>query len=148
MREPAFSKAEENFAKSAIFEGSRLDGRSYLEMRKCSIEFGQEFGTCVASIGNTRALAHVSCSLDRPSEVRPSEGKIVFKVELPPLASPSFELNKKSAFAIDLNRLLEKAIVQRCLTIAFFKSFICISKTVAVLISKSFAFEQESNAGH
>jgi len=87
-------------------------------MRKCSIEFGQEFGTCVASIGNTRALAHVSCSLDRPSEVRPSEGKIVFKVELPPLASPSFELNKKSAFAIDLNRLLEKAIVQsRCIDI-------------------------------
>lgn len=37
---------------------------------------------------------------------------------LPPLASPSFELNKKSAFAIDLNRLLEKAIVQsRCIDI-------------------------------
>lgn len=145
MREPAFSKAEENFAKSAIFEGSRLDGRSYLEMRKCSIEFGQEFGTCVASIGNTRALAHVSCSLDRPSEVRPSEGKIVFKVELPPLASPSFELNKKSAFAIDLNRLLEKAIVQRYLAMSL--KFFNV-KTVAALILKSCAFEQESNAGH
>ena len=35
------------------------------------------------------------------------------KIELPPIASPSFELNRQSSFAIELNRLLERAIVKR-----------------------------------
>jgi exosome complex component RRP45 len=77
------------------------------------VSFGQEYGTCIASIGGSRALAQVSCSLDRPSETRPNEGRIIFKIELPPLASPSFDSNRQSDFAIELNRLLERAIVKR-----------------------------------
>ena len=92
--------------------------RGLLDYRKIEITYGREYGTCMASIGTTRALAQVSCSLDRPSETRPNEGKIVFKIELPPIASPSYELNRSSAFAIELNRLLERAIVKsRCVDV-------------------------------
>jgi len=72
----------------------------------------------LASIGTSRALAQVSCTLERPSETRPNEGKIIFKIELPPIASPSYDLTRQSAFAIELNRLLERAIVKsRCVDV-------------------------------
>ena len=87
--------------------------RGMFEYRPISIAFGSEFGVCIASIGSTRALCQVTASLDRPPETRPNEGKIIFKIELPTLASPSFELGKNSPFAVELNRLLERAIVKR-----------------------------------
>lgn len=118
MREQAVSKAEEQFIKHLLLSGARNDGRDLLDYRKIDITYGREYGTCMASIGSTRALAQVSCSLDRPSETRPNEGKIVFKINLPPIASPSYELNRSSPFAIELNRLLERAIVKsRCVDV-------------------------------
>ena len=88
------------------------------EYRNCCVEFGAEFGVCIGSIGATRALCQVTASLDRPSETRPNEGRVLFRIELPPIASPSFELGKNSSFAIELNRLLEQAIVKsRCVDV-------------------------------
>jgi len=118
MREPAVSLSEIQFQKALIGRQQRLDGRSSDEYRPCRVDFGAEYGVCVASIGGTRALCQVTASLDRPSETRPAEGKIQFKIDLPSLASPGFELGKQSPFQIDLNRLLDRAIVKsRCVDV-------------------------------
>jgi exosome complex component RRP45 len=52
-RDFKLSKNEQQFIKSALSEGLRLDGRKFDEYRPVNITFGEEYGSVQASLGDT-----------------------------------------------------------------------------------------------
>ncbi|XP_048511144.1 exosome complex component RRP45 [Athalia rosae] len=108
MREVTLSNCERNFINKAIAEDTRLDGRQLLEARPVQIHFGSDWGSCHVALGNTKAVAQVSCDIQQPKAARPNEGMLHINVELNPLAAPYFEAGRQSEAAIQLNRQLEK----------------------------------------
>jgi exosome complex component RRP45 len=61
-------------------------------------------------IGRTRALAEVSGELVQPKPDRPSEGIIAFAVDFSPLASETFQAGRPPAAAVELGRVVERAV--------------------------------------
>lgn len=108
MRETLLTNCERNFVNKCIEEETRLDGRKLLEPRPVQIYFGSNWGCCMVSLGNTKALAQVSCDIQQPKMSRPNEGTIYINVELAPLAAQHFESGRQSEAAILISRQLEK----------------------------------------
>jgi hypothetical protein len=48
---------QRDFVLAALAEGKRLDGRSPLQLREITIEFGDELGWCTCMWGKTRSAA-------------------------------------------------------------------------------------------
>jgi exosome complex RNA-binding protein Rrp42 (RNase PH superfamily) len=57
-------------------------------------------------------MAVVAAALEAPFGDRPSEGQLLFNVELSPMASPAFEAGRPGPDAIALARLVERALRQ------------------------------------
>jgi len=105
------SSNEEAFILRALEKGLRVDGRRLLEVRPIHIEFGAAVpGTCELRLGQTRLLATATAELVEPYQDRPAEGLLQFSVEFSPMASPVFEPGRPSEAAVELTRLLERAI--------------------------------------
>jgi exosome complex component RRP45 len=81
------SNVEKTFILEAVSNGKRTDGRHLEERRNVEIHFGNEYGSCVASLGQTRVSAQVSCSVMEPRATRPNEGMVFIYVEFPPMCS-------------------------------------------------------------
>lgn len=58
-----------------------------------------------------RVIAQVTCELQVPKSSRPSEGILSINLELNPMADPNFEAGRQSELSSQLNRLLEKCII-------------------------------------
>ncbi|XP_035732684.1 exosome complex component RRP45-like isoform X1 [Vespa mandarinia] len=110
MKKTILTNCERNFINASIQEKTRLDGRDLFETRSVNIYFGSNWGSCIVSLGKTRAVAQVSCDIQQPKASRPNEGMIYINVELNPLAAQHFESNRQSEAAILINRQLEKSI--------------------------------------
>jgi exosome complex component RRP45 len=106
----AISTNEEAFILRALEKGVRLDGRRLLEVRPVAIEFGAVAGTCEVRLGQTKLIATATAELIEPYPDRPAEGALQFFVEFSPMASPVFEPGRPSEPAVELMRLLERAI--------------------------------------
>ena len=107
----AISSNEEAFILRALEKGLRVDGRRLLEVRPIHIEFGAAVpGTCELRLGQTRVLATATAELVEPYQDRPAEGLLQFSVEFSPMDSPVFEPGRPSEAAVELTRLLERAI--------------------------------------
>ena len=107
------SSAESIFILRAVEEGLRVDGRKRLEQRPVAIAFGAESsasGSVQVRMGTTKVLAVATAELVAPYADRPTEGVLQFFVELSPMASPAFEPGRPSEAAIELMRLLERAL--------------------------------------
>ena len=104
------SSNEEAFILRALEKGLRVDGRRLLEVRPIHIEFGAVPGTCELRLGQTRLLATATAELVEPYQDRAAEGLLQFSVEFSPMASPVFEPGRPSEAAVELTRLLERAI--------------------------------------
>lgn len=52
----------------------------------------------------------MSCEVVRPRPQRPTEGELVFNVELSPMASPGFEVGRPSPLATEIARMLERCL--------------------------------------
>lgn len=85
-----------------------MDGRSLDEFRKCKINFGSTWGTVHVALGETRALAQVTCDVVEPRNARPNEGQLYFNLELGPMAAPHLEPGRPTKDIIQMNRILEK----------------------------------------
>eukprot|EP00045_Choanoeca_perplexa_P006032 m.50508 g.50508 ORF g.50508 m.50508 type:complete len:334 (-) comp13428_c0_seq1:46-1047(-) len=115
MKERPWTTNEKAFVLEAIRSGddeegaTRLDGRHLNEHRACKINYLEEHGFVEASLGNTKALCQVQCSVVAPSADRPSEGFFRYNANLSATASPSFSDNRQSTTVIELVRLLERA---------------------------------------
>ena len=93
---------------------SRLDGRKFDEFRKVEVEYGispkSAEGSARVRIGNTEVVAGVKMDVGQPYPDNPDEGTIVVNAELLPMSSPDFESGPPSVVAIELSRVVDRAI--------------------------------------
>lgn len=80
------------------------------EYRHLEIVFGKEYGSVLVAIGNTRVLATVTAEIAEPKLTRASEGMLRISVDLSPMASPFFEVNRLTDESVEIARLLERSI--------------------------------------
>lgn len=59
MKEIPLSTCERSSLVSAVEAGLRYDNREFLEVRDTSLNFGKDYGSCTATLGQTRVLAQV-----------------------------------------------------------------------------------------
>uniref|UniRef100_A0A182N4M5 Exosome complex component RRP45 n=1 Tax=Anopheles dirus TaxID=7168 RepID=A0A182N4M5_9DIPT len=110
MKERVLTNNEKSFVQKAIMESIRVDGRNPDEFRKLRITFGSEWGMVHVVLGETRALARVTCEVVEPKATRPNEGMVFVNVELGPMAAPNFDGGRQSDESVQLNRILERAL--------------------------------------
>lgn len=95
---------------SSVEHNHRIDGRKRDEYRHLEIVFGQKLGSVLVAMGNTRVLATVTAEIAEPKITRPSEGLLRISVDLSPMASPFFEVNRLTDESVELSRMLERSI--------------------------------------
>lgn len=104
------SAVESAFVLRALAEGLRLDGRRPRDPRTLHVQCSEREGCVEVRLGDTKAIGVVTAELVEPYVDRPTEGQLLFFVELSPMASPMFETGRPSEQAIELMRLLERGI--------------------------------------
>ncbi|EDV24114.1 uncharacterized protein TRIADDRAFT_14906, partial [Trichoplax adhaerens] len=103
--------SQRQFILNAIKSGQRLDSRNLYDYRPIKLQFGVEYGTAEVKLGASRVLAVTTCELIRPI-TRPEEGRLLFNVELSPMASPLNHSNDVIDRRIALERRLEQCFVE------------------------------------
>ncbi len=94
-------------------EGRRLDGRGPDEYRKVSIEPGfvvTADGSALVRLGETMALAGIKLEVGKPFPDTPNAGVLTTNAELIPLSSPTFEPGPPQPGAIEVSRVVDRAI--------------------------------------
>lgn len=111
MRTRIIPQCNQQLIIAGIEKNIRIDGRNVEEYRHLDIIFGQKYGTCLVSLGNTRILCSVNCVLSEPKTTRPSEGTIRLNVDLSPMASPAFEgATRNAEECVEIVRVLERSV--------------------------------------
>ena len=98
---------------SLLKKGVRLDKRRFNQFRPISIEYGvasKAHGSALVSIGNTKVLVGIKIEPGRPFPDLPEEGVLNVNAELVPLASPEFEPGPPDENAIELARVVDRAL--------------------------------------
>jgi len=94
-------------------EGRRLDGRAPDEYRAVTIEPGfvsTADGSALVHLGETAALAGIKLELGKPFPDTPNAGVLTTNAELIPLSSPTFEPGPPQPGAIEVSRVVDRAI--------------------------------------
>jgi len=94
-------------------EGKRLDGRGPDEYRPISIEPGfvaTADGSALVRIGDTSVLAGIKLEPGKPFPDTPNAGVLTTNAELIPLSSPTFEPGPPQPGAIEVSRVVDRAI--------------------------------------
>jgi exosome complex component RRP42 len=94
-------------------EGRRLDGRGPDEYRSVTIEPGfvvTADGSALARLGETIALAGIKLEVGKPFPDTPNAGVLTTNAELIPLSSPTFEPGPPQPGAIEVSRVVDRAI--------------------------------------
>ena len=99
---------------SLLRAGTRLDGRKSTEYRNpIKIEYGvikTAEGSARVKIGETEVIVGVKMDVGEPYPDTPDEGTIIVGAELLPLSNPDFELGPPGIQAIELARVVDRAI--------------------------------------
>lgn len=93
--------------------GKRLDGRGIDDYRDISVEPGwvaSADGSALATIGSTKVLCGVKLELGKPFPDTPNAGVLTTNAELVPLSSPMFEPGPPHPRAIEVSRVVDRAI--------------------------------------
>ena len=99
--------------KKMFAENKRFDGRKLLEHRDLSITFdisNKAEGSAGIKIGNTEVLVGVKLGMGEPYPDSPDKGNLTVSADLLPLASPRFEMGPPKYPAVELPRLVDRAI--------------------------------------
>lgn len=99
--------------KAMFAEGKRFDGRELLEYRDIEIETGvskKAEGSARVKVGKTEVLVGVKLQLGEPYTDSPEKGNLSVSADLLPLASPRYEQGPPKFLAIELPRLVDRAI--------------------------------------
>jgi exosome complex component RRP42 len=94
-------------------EGKRLDGRGPDDYRRVTIEPGfvsTADGSALVHLGETAALAGIKLELGKPFPDTPNAGVLTTNAELIPLSSPTFEPGPPQPGAIEVSRVVDRAI--------------------------------------
>lgn len=93
--------------------GKRLDGRATDEYRPVRLEPGYVVtadGSCLARVGETMVLCGVKLEPGKPFPDTPNAGVLTTNAELIPLSSPTFEPGPPQPGAIEVSRVVDRAI--------------------------------------
>jgi exosome complex component RRP42 len=93
--------------------GKRLDNRKPDEYREITIEKNvvtSAEGSARVRLGNTEVVAGVKMDVGEPFSDTPNEGVLMVGAEFLPLASPDFENGPPGEAAIELARVVDRAI--------------------------------------
>ncbi len=93
--------------------GKRLDGRGVDEYRPVTIDFGyvaSADGSALARIGDTAVLSGIKLEPGKPFPDTPNAGVLTTNAELIPLSSPTFEPGPPHPRAIEVSRVVDRAI--------------------------------------
>lgn len=99
--------------RSMFAEGKRFDSRGLLDFREVEVEYGvsnKSEGSARVRLGKTEVIAGVKLELGTPYPDSPNKGNLMVSGDLLPLASPRFELGPPGFDAIELPRLVDRAI--------------------------------------
>lgn len=99
--------------KRLISEGRRPDNRQLLSIRDLTIKVGvikTADGSALVNLGNTKVIAGVKFELGKPFEDTPNEGNLIVNLETPPLAAPTFEPGPPDENAIEIARVIDRAL--------------------------------------
>lgn len=94
-------------------EGKRVDGRGLDEYRPLSLTPGfvvTADGSALARIGETTVLCGVKLEPGKPFPDTPNAGVLTTNAELIPLSSPTFEPGPPQPGAIEVSRVVDRAI--------------------------------------
>ncbi|MCI4334278.1 MAG: exosome complex protein Rrp42 [Thermoplasmata archaeon] len=94
-------------------EGRRLDGRAIDDYRKVTLEPGyvtSADGSALARIGDTVVLCGVKLEPGKPFPDTPNAGVLTTNAELIPLSSPAFEPGPPHPRAIEVSRVVDRAL--------------------------------------
>lgn len=94
-------------------EGKRIDGRGLDEYRPISLTPGfvtTADGSALARIGETAVLCGVKLEPGKPFPDTPNAGVLTTNAELIPLSSPTFEPGPPQPGAIEVSRVVDRAI--------------------------------------
>ena len=101
---------------AALLENEmREDGRKPLEYRKpVKVEYDispkSAEGSARVTIGDTIVVAGIKLEVGEPFPDTPDEGNLMVNVELTPLSNPEFELGPPNVEAIELARVVDRAL--------------------------------------
>uniref|UniRef100_A0A0V0GAR4 Exosome complex component RRP45 n=1 Tax=Triatoma dimidiata TaxID=72491 RepID=A0A0V0GAR4_TRIDM len=110
MKDTVLSNCEKEFVVNAIRCCQRLDGRDFDKFRNIEINFGADYGSAAVSIGETKAVAQVTCELNEPRAIRPNEGLLFINVDINEMVCSEFDTGHQSHLAVHVNRIIEKCI--------------------------------------
>ena len=98
---------------SLIQKGKRSDGRKKIQYRDIKIErdpLENAEGSAICTIGKTQVIAAVKIDLATPFADRPDEGILSTGAEFTPLGNPHFEPGPPRVDAIEVARVVDRAI--------------------------------------
>lgn len=108
------AKITENRIKEYLSQGKRFDKkRSLEEFREIVIETGvskHAEGSAKIKIGKTEVIVGIKMGVAEPYPDSPDKGNLMVTAELLPLSSPRFELGPPKIEAIELARVIDRAI--------------------------------------
>ena len=93
--------------------GKRIDSRQFSQYRNITIETNavtSAEGSSRVRIGNTEVLAGIKMEPGTPFSDTPDAGVLMVGAELVPLASPEFEPGPPGEEAVELSRVVDRAI--------------------------------------
>src|SRR3989344_2495278 len=97
-----------------MFEsGKRFDGRSLLDFRDLKVTFdvsNKAEGSARVLLGKTDVVVGVKLQVGEPYPDSPDKGNLMVSGDMLPLASPRFEMGPPGFLAIELPRLVDRAI--------------------------------------
>jgi exosome complex component RRP42 len=93
--------------------GKRLDGRGPDEYRKITVEPGfisTADGSALVRLGDTAVVAGIKLEPGKPFADTPNAGVLTTNAELIPLSNPTFEPGPPQPWAIEVSRVVDRAI--------------------------------------
>lgn len=96
-----------------INEGKRVDNRKFTDYRNITIKtdyVSKANGSAMVSIGSTTVIAGVKAQVTTPFSNSPNSGVIITNTELLAIASRNFEYGPPNKFAIEISRVVDRAI--------------------------------------
>ncbi len=108
------SHIDRDYILSLLDKGKRVDGRAFDEYRPIEVELGvvpaKAEGSALVRMGDTTVVAGVKVLVGTPYPDSQDKGVIMVTAELPPLASPLFELGPPKEPAIELARVVDRGV--------------------------------------
>ncbi|UCE11384.1 MAG: exosome complex protein Rrp42 [Candidatus Thorarchaeota archaeon] len=142
------SRIDRNYIADLLAQGERIDGRAYDEFRPIEIEYdvvsAKAEGSALVRMGGTSVIAGVKVLLGEPYPDTPDEGVIMVTAEMPPLASPLFELGPPREDAIELARVVDRG-VRESETVEVKKLCVEPGKVVQMVFCDVYALEFDGN---